>query len=88
MKITRTIPMMDVEIIVYVKETVTIEKQQYSLISGTDVEEFINQFDEVKYLDHHVIGEYENKIIITLNERGFVEDYTFKAIEPAEREEE
>ena len=84
MKITRRIPMMDVEIKVYDKETETIENHQYSLINGTDVENFINQFDEVKYLDHHVIGEYDIKIIISLNERGCVEDYTFKTIEPAE----
>lgn len=76
MKITRTIPMVDVEVAVYHKSEGAVHKQDFSLIDGTDVEKFINKMDGVKYIDHRIIGQYQNKAIIILNEQGMIDDYS------------
>lgn len=75
MKITRTIPMMDVEVTIYRKSEGAVHKQDFSLIEGTDVEKFINNMPEVKYLDHRIVGQYQNKITIFLNEKGRIVNY-------------
>ena len=75
MKITRTIPMMDVEVTVYHKSEGAVHKQDFSLIEGTDVEKFINNMPEVKYLDHKIVGQYQNKATIFLNEQGRIVNY-------------
>lgn len=80
MKITRTIPMMDVEVVVYDKVVQTIDHRDFTLIDGTDVEKFIEQFGDCKYIEHKVCGRYENKLVITLDEFGCVDDYTSKTI--------
>lgn len=80
MKITRTIPMMDVVVLVYDKDVQRIDRRDFSLIDGTDVEKFIAQFDDCKYIEHNVCGRYENKLVITLDEFGYVYDYSFKTI--------
>lgn len=76
MKITRTIPMMDVEVAVYHKSEGAVHKQDFSLIDGTDVEKFINKMDGVKYIDHWIVGKYQNKATIILNEQGMIDDYS------------
>lgn len=83
MKITRTIPMMDVEVTVYHKSDETVKKRDFSIIEGTDVEKFINKFDGVKYLDHRIVGQYQNKATIILDEQGMIEDYSLVLDEKA-----
>lgn len=83
MKITRTIPMMDVEVTVYHKSDETVKKRDFSLIEGTDVEKFINKFDGVKYIDHRIVGQYQNKATIILDEQGMIEDYSLVLDEKA-----
>lgn len=83
MKITRTIPMMDVEVTVYHKSDETVKKRDFSLIEGTDVEKFINKFDGVKYIDHRIVGQYQNKATIILDEHGMIEDYSLVLDEKA-----
>lgn len=75
MKITRTIPMMDVEVTVYHKSEGAVHKQDFSLIDGTDVEEFINNMPGVKYIDHRIVGQYQNKATIFLDEQGRIVNY-------------
>lgn len=83
MKITRTIPMMDVEVAIYHKSEGTVHKQDFSLIDGTDVEKFINKMDGVKYIDHRIVGQYQNKASIILDEQGMIEDYSLVLDEKA-----
>lgn len=75
MKITRAIPMMDVEVTVYHKSEGAVHKQDFSLIDGTDVEKFINNMPGVKYLDHRIVGQYRNKATVFLNEQGRIVNY-------------
>lgn len=83
MKITRTIPMIDVEVAVYHKSEGAVHKQDFSLIDGTDVEKFINKMDGVKYIDHRIVGQYQNKATIILNEQGMIDDYSLVLDEKA-----
>lgn len=83
MKITRTIPMMDVEVAIYHKSEGAVQKQDFSLIDGTDVEKFINKMDGVKYIDHRIVGQYQNKASIILDEQGMIEDYSLVLDEKA-----
>ena len=83
MKITRTIPMTDVEVTIYHKSEGAVHKQDFSLIDGTNVEKFINKFGGVKYLDHRIVGQYQNKATIILDEQGMIEDYSLVLDEKA-----
>lgn len=83
MKITRTIPMMDVEVTIYHKTDETVKKRDFSLIEGTDVEKFINKSEAIKYIDHRIVGQYQNKATIILDEQGMIEDYSLVLDEKA-----
>ena len=83
MKITRTIPMMDVEVTVYRKSDDTLKKMDFSLIENTDVEKYINTLPTLKYLDHRIVGNYQNKLTIILDEQGRIKDYSMVLDEKA-----
>lgn len=83
MKITRTIPMMDVEVTVYRKSDDTLKKMDFSLIENTDVEKYINNLPTLKYLDHRIVGNYQNKLTIILDEQGRIKDYSMVLDEKA-----